>query len=223
MDQIEFCDVLLISKSDLIDDEQLSELKAVLRSLNPEAELIPISKGSTPIDKVVNTGRFNFERAERAPGWLKELRGEHTPETEEYGIGSFVYRARRPFHPQRFFEVLHGDWCGGNLLRSKGFFWLATRPQFAGQWSQAGGFAGMFWKAVPEERWPTDPEYLSSTDDVWEEPFGDMRQELVFIGQNLNQAAITHQLDACLLNDNEMIAGVEAWKQMADPFPSWKH
>ena len=228
VDQIEFCDVLLISKSDLIDDEQLSELKAVLRSLNPEAELIPISKGHIPIDKVVNTGRFNFERAERAPGWLKELRGEHTPETEEYGIGSFVYRARRPFHPQRFFEVLHGDWCGGNLLRSKGFFWLATRPEFAGQWSQAGGiahygFAGMFWKAVPEDRWPTDPEYLSSIDDVWEEPFGDMRQELVFIGQNLHQAAITRQLDACLLNDEEMIAGVEVWKQMTDPFPSWNH
>ena len=227
VEQIEFCDILLISKSDLINPEQMDELKAVLRSLNPEAEIIPISKGNIPIDKVIKTGRFDFERAERAPGWLKELRGEHTPETEEYGIGSFVYRARRPFHPQRFFEVLHGDWCGGTLLRSKGFFWLATRPQFAGQWSQAGGiahygFAGMFWKAVPDESWPTDPEYLESINEVWEEPFGDMRQELVFIGQNLDQEAITRQLDACLLDDEEMIAGVPLWKRMADPFPAWR-
>lgn len=227
VEQIEFCDILLVSKSDLITTEQMNTLKAVLRSLNSEAEIIPISKGNIPIDKVVKTGRFNFERAERSPGWLKELRGEHTPETEEYGIGSFVYRARRPFHPQRFYEVLHGDWCGGNLLRSKGFFWLATRPQFAGQWSQAGGiahygFAGMFWKAVPDDSWPTDPDYLKSIDEVWEEPFGDMRQELVFIGQNLDQEAITHQLDACLLDDEEMIAGVPLWKRMADPFPAWR-
>lgn len=227
VDQIEFCDVLLISKSDLIDPEQMAELTAVLRSLNPEAEIIPISKGNIPIDKVVRTGLFNFDRAECAPGWLKELRGEHTPETEEYGIGSFVYRARRPFHPQRFYEVLHGDWGGCKLLRSKGFFWLATRPQFAGQWSQAGGiahygFAGMFWKAVPDESWPTDPDYLKEINDLWEEPFGDMRQELVFIGQNLDQEAITRQLDACLLDDDEMMAGVAVWKRMADPFPVWQ-
>ena len=227
VDQIEFCDVLLISKSDLIDEAQLAQVTAVLRSLNPEAEIVPIAKGNVPIDKVINTGLFDFERAERAPGWLKELRGEHTPETEEYGISSFVYRARRPFHPQRFHDVVHGDWGGGRLLRSKGFFWLASRPRFAGQWSQAGGiahygFAGMFWKAVPDDKWPTDPEYRQEIEALWVEPFGDMRQELVFIGQHLDQAFITQQLDACLLTDDEMIAGVDAWMRLNDPFPAWQ-
>ncbi|WP_298847923.1 GTP-binding protein, partial [uncultured Salinicola sp.] len=133
VDQIEFCDVLLISKSDLIDTRTLGELEAVLKSLNPEAEILPISHGQVALDRVLDTGRFSFEKAQLAPGWLKELRGEHVPETEEYGISSFSFEARRPFHPQRFFELLHGDWGDGRLLRSKGFFWLASRPQFAGQ------------------------------------------------------------------------------------------
>lgn len=227
VDQIEFCDVLLISKSDLLTPAQLDELTAVLRSLNPEAELIPITHGQVPLEKVLDTGRFSFERAQQAPGWLKELRGEHVPETEEYGISSFAYHARRPFHPQKFFELLHGDWFGGKLLRSKGFFWLATRPQFAGQWSQAGGiahygFAGMFWKAVPESRWPEDPDYRAAILDKWQEPFGDMRQELVFIGQNLDEARIRQALDACLLSEEELLAGKDAWQALPDPFPAWE-
>ncbi|MCG6659587.1 GTP-binding protein [Halomonas campisalis] len=227
VDQIEFCDVLLISKTDLLTGAQLDELTAVLRSLNPEAELIPIRHGQVPLDKVLETGRFSFERAQQAPGWLKELRGEHIPETEEYDIGSFAYHARRPFRPQAFFELLHGDWFGGKLLRSKGFFWLATRPQFAGQWSQAGGiahygFAGMFWKAVPESRWPDDPDYRAAILDKWQEPFGDMRQELVFIGQNLDEARIRQALDACLLSEEELLAGKEAWQALPDPFPVWE-
>ncbi|WP_302141399.1 zinc metallochaperone GTPase ZigA [Halomonas alkalicola] len=227
VDQIEFCDVLLISKSDLLTPAQLDELTAVLRSLNPEAELIPITHGRVPLEKVLETGRFSFERAQQAPGWLKELRGEHVPETEEYGISSFAYHARRPFHPQKFFELLHGDWFGGKLLRSKGFFWLATRPQFAGQWSQAGGiahygFAGMFWKAVPESRWPEDPDYRTAILDKWQEPFGDMRQELVFIGQNLDEARIRQALDACLLSEEELLAGKDAWQALPDPFPAWE-
>ncbi len=227
VDQIEFCDVLLISKSDLLTPAQLDELAAVLRSLNPEAEMIPITHGQVPLEKVLDTGRFSFERAQQAPGWLKELRGEHVPETEEYGISSFAYHARRPFHPQKFFELLHGDWFGGKLLRSKGFFWLATRPQFAGQWSQAGGiahygFAGMFWKAVPESRWPEDPDYRAAILDKWQEPFGDMRQELVFIGQNLDAARIRQALDACLLGEEELLAGKDAWQALPDPFPAWE-
>ncbi|WP_299316913.1 zinc metallochaperone GTPase ZigA [uncultured Halomonas sp.] len=227
VDQIEFCDVLLISKSDLLTSAQLDELTAVLRSLNPEAELIPITHGQVPLEKVLDTGRFSFERAQQAPGWLKELRGEHVPETEEYGISSFAYHARRPFHPQKFFELLHGDWFGGKLLRSKGFFWLATRPQFAGQWSQAGGiahygFAGMFWKAVPESRWPEDPDYRAAILDKWQEPFGDMRQELVFIGQNLDEGRIRQALDACLLGEEELLAGKDAWQALPDPFPAWE-
>ena len=120
------------------------------------------------------------------------MRGEHIPESDEYGISSFTFTARRPFHPEKFYELLHNTEEFGKLLRSKGYFWLASRPEFAGQWSQAGGvarygFAGMFWKSVPEENWPTDPDYLASIKKNWMEPFGDMRQELVFIGQNLDE------------------------------------
>ncbi|MGQ7244299.1 zinc metallochaperone GTPase ZigA [Salinicola sp. V024] len=226
VDQIEFCDVLLISKSDLIDARALGELEAVLKSLNPDAEIIAIQNGQVPLERVLNTGRFSFDKAQQAPGWLKEMRGEHVPETEEYGISSFSFEARRPFHPQRFHDVLHGDWGDGKLLRSKGFFWLASRPQFAGQWSQAGGiahhgFAGLFWRAVPESRWPQDPEYRASILEKWQESFGDMRQELVFIGQGLDAAEIRRRLEACLLSDEELARGKDYWVTLSDPFPEW--
>lgn len=226
VDQIEFCDVLLISKTDLLTSSELDELHAVLQTLNPDADILPMTHGQVPLDKVLETGRFNFERAQQAPGWLKELRGEHLPETEEYGISSFAYHARRPFHPQKFFDLLHSDWLGKDLLRSKGFFWLASRPHFAGQWSQAGGiahygFAGMFWKAVDEANWPDDPDFRAAILDKWQEPFGDMRQELVFIGQHLDKARIREALDACLLSDEELVGGRELWLTLPDPFPSW--
>lgn len=227
VDQIEFSDILLVSKTDLVSPGDLDRLKGVLRSLNSEAEILPIEKGAVPLDKVLNTNRFSFERAQQAPGWLKEMRGEHIPETEEYSISSFVYRARRPFHPAKFYEFLHQPVSGGKLIRSKGYFWLATRPEFAGHWSQAGGiarhgFAGMFWKAVPEKSWPEDPEYRESIMETWVEPFGDMRQELVFIGQNLDQATITGQLDDCLLNEEQLLAGKSFWQTLNDPFPAWQ-
>lgn len=185
-----------------------------------------MTHGQVPLDKVLDTGRFSFERAQQAPGWLKEMRGEHVPETEEYGISSFTYHARRPFHPQKFYELIHGDGFDATLLRSKGFFWLATRPQHVGQWSQAGGiahygFAGLFWKAVPESHWPDDPEYREAIMEKWQEPFGDMRQELVFIGQRLNQAQMRQALDACLLSEEEMLAGKTHWQTLPDPFPAW--
>ena len=227
IEQVEFCDKLLISKTDLISATDLQRLTDVLHSLNPRAEIIPMVKGQIALDKVLGTRSFDFDQAAQAPGWLQELRGEHNPETEEYSIGSFVYRARKPFHPQKFWDFLHQDWEGGKLLRSKGYFWLASRPQFAGQWNQAGGiahhgFAGMFWKAVPEERWPQDEESLAYIHEKWVEPFGDMRQELVFIGQGLDVADITAQLDACLLSDDELLAGKELWQQLPDPFPGWE-
>ncbi|WP_328717253.1 zinc metallochaperone GTPase ZigA [Halomonas elongata] len=226
VDQVEFCDVLLISKVDLLEAEQLVELKGVLRALNPQAELIAMRHGEVPLDKVLGTGLFSFERASQAPGWLKEMRGEHQPETEEYGVSSFVYRARRPFHPQRFFDQLHERGFGDRLLRSKGFFWLASRPRHAGQWSQAGGIAhyglaGMFWKAIPEEHWPDEPAFRQRILEKWQEPFGDMRQELVFIGQNMDEAEIRRALDDCLLDDDQLQAGLDAWLALPDPFPSW--
>lgn len=227
VDQVEFADVILISKTDIASQADVNRLIAILQSLNTNARIIPIQQGEVDLDSVLNTGLFNFETAQNAPGWLKEMRGEHVPETEEYGISSFSFTARRPFHPEKFHHFLHNTQGFGNLLRSKGYFWLASRPDFAGQWSQAGGiarhgFAGMFWKAVPKEDWPDDIEYLKSIEKTWTEPFGDMRQELVFIGQNLNQKNITSALDDCLLTDAEIAKGEDFWKALPDPFPNWE-
>ena len=227
VDQVEFADLILISKTDLATPSEIERLTAILKTLNTHAKVVPISHGQIDINEVLNTGRFDFERAQQAPGWLKEMRGEHVPETEEYGIASFSYGARRPFHPKKFHSFLHGTEKYGKLIRSKGYFWLATRPQFAGQWSQAGGiarygFGGMFWKAVPEKDWPEDEDYLASIKSQWIEPFGDMRQELVFIGQGLDKEAITGALDECLLSEEEMLKGKEYWVSLSDPFPAWE-
>lgn len=226
-EQVEFCDLLLISKTDLMEGSQLAELQAVLRSLNSRAEIIPMVNGDVPIEEVLDTRRFDFEQAQQAPGWLKELRGEHTPETEEYGIRSFTYRARRPFHPQKLFDFFDNPELSGCLLRSKGFFWLASRPDYAGTWSQAGGIAqhgaaGYFWGAVPRNEWPENTEQQLYILENWQEPFGDRRQELVFISQNLPTSWLQDQLDACLLNDEEMSAGKDYWKALPDPFPHWE-
>lgn len=227
VDQVEFADVLLISKTDLVDQNRLDRLTAILKTLNTSATILPIHNGQVELNEVLGTGKFDFEQAQQAPGWLQEMRGEHVPETKEYGIGSFSYTARRPFHPQKFYDFLHNTRQYGKLIRSKGYFWLATRPEFAGQWSQAGGiarygFAGMFWKAVPEENWPDDPSSRETILAHWQEPFGDMRQELVFIGQGLDQSAMTSALNECLLNDEELLAGKSHWQDIPDPFPEWK-
>ncbi|AFT75112.1 putative metal chaperone YciC [Alteromonas macleodii] len=228
VEQVEFADILLISKTDLVSEQELARLKSILQTLNTEAIQVPIEHGKVPLDKVLNTGRFSFERAQQSPGWLKEMRGEHVPETEEFGISSFSYEARRPFDPQKFYDFIHSKDIAGKLIRSKGFFWLATRPQLAGSWSQAGGMArygaaGLFWKAVPKEQWPEDPEYLKAIEEQWMEPFGDMRQELVFIGQGLNKNDIIERLDRCLLTDEQLIQGHHVWAEMPDPFPAWEH
>ncbi len=227
IDQVEFSDVILINKTDLIDHDELIRLQSILRCLNTQADIIAIKQGQVELSKILDTHKFNFAHAQQAPGWLKELRGEHIPETEEYGISSFVYKARKPFHPQRFYDFLHHSWEDGKLLRSKGYFWLATRSACAGQWNQAGGIArygygGLFWKAVPKSEWPTDKDYLASIRSQWVEPFGDMRQELVFIGQNLDEYAIRQWLDECLLTEQEFKAGETYWSTLADPFPAWE-
>ncbi|TMO76819.1 4-hydroxytetrahydrobiopterin dehydratase [Pseudoalteromonas sp. S3776] len=227
IDQVEFADVILISKTDLVTKAQLNKLTAILNTLNTQAEIIPISAGKVDINKVINTGLFDFERAKQAPGWLKEMRGEHISETEEYGISSFNYIAHRPFDPEKFYKFLHGTEQFGKLIRSKGYFWLATRPLFCGQWNQAGGiahygFAGMFYKAIPKKDWPTDPELLADINSKWVEPFGDMRQELVFIGQSLNKQAMIKALDDCLLPKDAVLKGKDFWRTYSDPFPIWE-
>lgn len=226
IEQIEFADVLLISKIDLISQAERDELMAILRRLNAQAKIIPMVMGEVPLEKILNTGRFDFERAAQAPGWLKELRGEHVPETEEYGIASTAYRARRPFHPQRFFSFIDRPWLNGKLLRSKGFFWLASKPTDAGSWSQAGGlmrhgFAGRWWRFVPKNQWPQDQESNAAIMQNWAPSVGDCRQELVFIGQNIDFSQLFAELDGCLLTDEEMALGVEGWRLLPDPFGPW--
>lgn len=227
VEQVEFADVILVSKIDLIGSAERDELLAILRRLNPDADIQPMVMGQVSLARILDTGRFDFQRAERAPGWLKELRGEHLPETEAYGISSEVYRARRPFHPQRFHDFLAQPWSNGRLLRSKGFFWLASRYREAGSWSQAGGLmrhglAGRWWRFVPREHWPQDTTELQGVLRHWREDSGDCRQELVFIGQNLDFPQLFAELDLCLLDDEEMAAGTTAWKRMADPFEPWE-
>ncbi|MGE3928425.1 MAG: GTP-binding protein, partial [Lautropia sp.] len=170
------------------------------------------------------TGLFDFEAASRAPGWLQELRGAHKPETEEYGIGSFVYRARRPFHPQRFADWAESEWPG--VVRSKGFFWLASHPTLVGEWSQAGAVArhgptGYWWAAMSPERWPQDPEAVAAIRARWDERVGDAQQELVLIGMDMDEPALRARLDNCLLTDEEMAQGPKAWTSWHNPLPGW--
>lgn len=224
IDQIEFCDVLILNKVDLIDKSQSLKLMAILRSLNPSAKIIVSEFGKVPLENVLNTGLFDFDHAAQAPGWLKELRGEHTPETEEYGITSFVFRARRPFHPARFWDVVKNSLPG--VVRSKGYFWLASRPEYAGSWSQAGGISrqglgGMWWASVPNERWPTDNESLKLIMANWIEGTGDARQEMVFIGMDMDESGLRASLESALLTDSEMREGSAKWRHYPDPLEAW--
>lgn len=224
IDQIEFCDVIVLNKVDLINSEEKEKLFGILHSLNPRAKIEISEFGQVKLDKILNTNLFDFNEAAQAPGWLKELRGEHTPETEEYGISSFVYRARKPFHPQRFFDFVNSEWQG--VIRSKGFFWLASNPEFAGSWSQAGamarhGVAGYWWAAVPDEHWPEDQNSRDAIERNWDDLTGDARQEIVLIGMDMNQADLTAQFDACLLTDDEMALGANEWEQFDNPFTGW--
>lgn len=223
VDQVEFADVIVVNKIDRASDGEVDALEALLRHLNPTARVVRSLRGQVPLQEILDTGRFDFERASRAPGWLSVLRGEEVPESDEYGIRSFVYRARRPFHPGRLWRCLHGEWPG--VVRSKGFFWLASRPTIAVQWSQAGGAcsyeaAGLWWADVRQDDWPTDADALAEIGRDWREGTGDRRQELVFIGQHMDEAVLRAQLDACLLTDEEAARGSDAWAH-DDPFPVW--
>ncbi|BCQ55035.1 zinc metallochaperone GTPase ZigA [Burkholderia gladioli] len=224
IEQIEFCDVIVLNKVDLISDAERERLMAILRGLNPRARIELAEFGKVPLERVLGTGLFDFDEASKAPGWLQEMRGTHTPETDEYGIRSFVYRARRPFHPQRFHELIGSEWPG--VVRSKGFFWLASHPTLAGSWSQAGavarhGPAGYWWAAVPEERWPQDSEAVAAIRAKWDERVGDARQELVLIGMDMDEASMRARLDACLLSDEEMSRGPAVWTTWPSPFSDW--
>lgn len=171
IEQIEFCDVIVLNKTDLMTHDEISRLDAILKAFNPRADIVHSQFGQVPLNRVINTGRFDFDNAAEAPGWLKELRGEHVPESETYGISSFVYRARTPFHPQRLWHWLNQEWAG--VIRSKGNFWIASRPEFCANWSQAGAItrsdlAGFWWAASPKDYWPDDEEQLQTINARWQ-------------------------------------------------------
>jgi G3E family GTPase len=225
IEQVEFCDVLVVNKVDRVDEGDLARLEAILYQLNPGAEIIHAQFGSVPLDRVLGTGRFDLQKAAESPGWMREMRGEHTPETEEYGISSFIYRERRPFHPERLYEFISADWEG--VLRAKGFFWLASRPDFMGMYSQAGGATRIepvcHWlAATPKADWPDDPEHVQEVLDDWDPRFGDRRQELVFIGAGMDREALIASLDGCLLTDAELALSESDWEKFPDPFSAWE-
>ncbi len=226
VDQVEFADVIILNKLDLVNDEERAQLEQLLRLLNPGAELVPATQGRVALDRILNTGRFSLSRAESHPQWLAQPRDQIAPETIEYGISSFVFRARRPFHPQRLWDLVTGE-AFANVLRSKGVIWLATRMTMAGLWSQAGqccrlGPAGYWWAAVPREHWPEAAEDIAQIESQFEGPAGDRRQELVVIGQDLDRIVVESALEMCLLTDDEMALGAEAWSKFDDPWEDWE-
>lgn len=226
IDQVEFANVIILNKTDLAAPDQVAELEGVLKKLNPDAKLIRTEQSKVAIGEIVNTGQFDMDAAQRSPGWLKELEGEHTPETEEYGISSFVFRARRPFHPERLMALIDSEPMHA-VLRSKGFFWIASRHNLGINWSLAGSVArvspaGSWLASVPEAQRPKGQGVEEYIADYWEEPFGDRRQELVFIGIKMPKDEMLEQLNAALLTDAELALGEESWERFADAFPIWQ-
>ncbi|WP_337044620.1 GTP-binding protein [Emticicia sp. 17c] len=229
-DQIEFADVIILNKTDLISPAQLGELKAIIYSLNPVAKLLESSFSKVNPKEIIHTGLFDYEKAETSAGWIQELENrkngnEHTPETEEYGIESFVFRDKRPFHPQRFWHYISENWHAG-IIRSKGLFWIASRPDEALNWSQAGGSlraerAGVWWASMPFNvriRYASFVNNQKQIESRWDKQFGDRQNELVIIGQDLNRHLLISELTGCLCTEAE-IKHMETKGKFQDPFP----
>lgn len=218
--------MIVLNKVDDASGDQRDAARKIIRALNPDADIIETNQGRVPLERVLATGRFDFDRAQQHPLWYSELYGfaDHAPETEAYGVTSFVYRARRPFIPARFDRFLRESWPG--VIRAKGHFWLATRPQWLGEISQAGAIVrtsalGFWWAAVPQKLWPEDLDWRTRMLGRWDEVYGDRRQEIVFIGSNMDEAGLSARLDACLLPGKPAI-DVAAWARLSDPFPVWR-
>jgi G3E family GTPase len=228
VDQIEFADVIVLNKVSASTPADLDAARKILRALNPEAQIIETDFGKVEPKRILNTGLFDFEKAQQHPIWYKELYNfsEHAPETEEYGVSSFVYRARRPFHPERFQQFINSNWPG--VIRAKGHFWIATRPEWVGELSQAGAIIrsegmGYWWAAVPKQRWPDYPEWRKRVEENWDPVYGDRRQEIVFIGSGMNRKEIEARLDACLIEPSGMEKlDIGEWRALPDPFPEWR-
>ena len=227
VDQIEFANVIVINKTDLISPCDLEQLDQIIRRLNLEAEILHATESHVPLSAIMGTGRFQMSEAKERPEWLAVPRGEEQTEADEYGISSFVYHRDRPFHPKRLSDVFDGDlddglFCG--VLRSKGLMWVASRHDWAYDWSQAGcsirmNPAGVWWAAASEEEWPDDEELISEIRSKFSGAYGDRRQELVFIGQGMEHRRVEEILDDCLLTDREFQQNPSAWSNFEDPLP----
>lgn len=226
VEQIEFANVIVLNKADLVTPEQLETVKAIIRGLNVKAKIIVSTLGQVDLDDVLDTGLFNFEEAQEHPLWAQELyhHESHVPETQEYGITSFVYRARKPFAPEKIYKFFDEEWPG--VIRAKGFFWIASRPDFVGEVAQAGAFVkhqgiGRWWAAIPKGQWPDGEEFEAVIRKYWDKEYGDRRQEIVFIGLvgQMNEAGLREELDGCLVEASS-ISEIET-QVYKDPFPKW--
>ncbi|MGN7503678.1 MAG: zinc metallochaperone GTPase ZigA [Alphaproteobacteria bacterium] len=226
VEQIEFANVIILNKIDLINSKELEIVRAIIRGLNSKANIIETTLSQVDIGQVMDTGLFDLEEAQEHPLWAQELYNphEHVPETEEYGITSFVYRARAPFDPKKIHEFFNQEWPG--VVRAKGFFWIASRPDYVGEISQAGAFVrhkgiGRWWAAIPKNQWPAGEEFENVIKEYWTKDYGDRRQEIVFIGlkDQMSQQAIKKQLDSCLVES--YLTAPELFEKLEDPFPQW--
>lgn len=225
VEQIEFADVIVLNKISTASAQDRDLARKIVRSLNADAVLVESDFGVVPLDRILDTGLFDFERAAQHPLWFKELNGfaNHVPETEEYGIRSFVYRERRPFAPAKLHAFINRSWPG--VVRAKGFFWLATRPHHVGELSQAGalvrnGKRGLWWASVPRNQWPDSREWRQAMKPYLDPVWGDRRQEIVFIGCDpMSETSIRRELEACLVEEGDFMPG--RWRDLPDPFPSW--
>ena len=223
-DQIEFADVILLNKTDLVNQNTKQEVLTLLKKLNPEAKVIATQNSNIDLRKIINTGLFNMEKAMASPGWLKELQNEHIPETQEYGISSFVYKARKPFDPVKLEELFKSGVDLPGVIRAKGFYWLATDPTYLYEYAQAGvnlNFGdkiGMWWAAATAEYWPTDQVDIDRIEELFQGKYGDRRQEIVFIGIDMDQKKIAKTLDSCLISDTDFAKGQGYWDTLEDAF-----
>ena len=224
IDQIEFADVIVLNKLDLVTESQALEVQAIVKALNPGAKIRMATRGEVPLGDVLDTGLFDYDKAASSAGWIRELQGEHTPETEEYGISSFTYRTQHPFDAEKLWAFLHDDDNWQGVLRSKGFFWVAADHRVAYEWAQAGGISkvdplGMWWAAVPRKHWGHPEGQKPDQMPNWHPRYGDRVQELVFIGQKMNEQKTRAKLDACLLDEKLALADSDAWAALPNPFP----
>ena len=226
VEQIEFANIIILNKIDLVSKEELGTVKSIVRSLNAKARIIETTLSEVDMSEVIDTGLYNLDEAQEHPLWAQELYNpdKHVPETDEYGITSFVYRAREPFDPEKIYAFFNQEWPG--VVRAKGFFWLSSRPDFVGEVSQAGAFVrhqgiGNWWAAVPKNNWPDGEEFENMLKQYWIKDYGDRRQEIVFIGlkDQMDQKAIQKKLDKCLVSN--YLDAPEKFQKSADPFPQW--